>query len=164
MQFKAGSIIQRPLTDSFGHVYKHIGIFVSEDEVIHFNGTQKGDRDAVVKSESLVDFAAGCDVTVKACPCDDDHAFAVVQEAQRQITLENDYDRKYSFVRKNCEDFAVHCYQIEFTTASDPEKKRKEMAPPSQKKRTIWGMLGTAVSAASAVIAIVIFGRGNKRS
>ena len=165
MQFQAGSIIQRPIADAVGRIYKHMGIFISEDEVIHFNGTRKGDRNAVIMSESLDEFAAGCKVTLKALPCDDAHAFAIVQEAQRQYrTLENDFDRKYSFRWKNCEDFAVHCYQIEFPSASDPENMRQETAPISQRKKTIWGMVASAVTTVSAVTVILIVGRGDKRS
>ena len=142
MQFKAGSIIQRRIAGLVGRFYKHMGIFVSENEVVHFNGIRKGDCDAIIMSESLDEFAAGFKVTVKACPLDDDHAFAIVKEARRQYnTLENDFDRKYCFRGKNCEDFAVYCFQIEFASASDPEIKRNETAPMSQRKQTIWGML-----------------------
>ena len=156
MQFKAGSIIQRPIADAVGRIYKHMGIFVSEQEVIHFNGTRKGDCNAKIKSESLDEFAAEFKVTVKACPLDDDHASAVVKEARRQYnTLENDFNRKYSFRGKNCEDFAVHCYQIKFQSASDPENMRQATAPISQRKQTIWGMLAAVPAILVPAILVV---------
>jgi hypothetical protein len=165
MQIEAGSIIQRRLEVPLGPLYNHVGIFVSEDQVIHFNGERKGDRDAVIKIESLDDFAAGYEVKVRANPEDDDHAFAIVLEAQRQYTiLENNFDRQYSFFWKNCEDFAVHCYQIKFPSKTDPKKLQQVFAPMTQTKKTIWGTIATAVPTILLVVGIALFRRGDKRS
>ena len=165
MQIEAGSIIQRRLEVPLGPLYNHVGIFVSEDQVIHFNGERKGDRDAVIKIESLDDFAAGYEVKVRANPEDDDHAFAIVQEAQRQYTiLENNFDRQYSLFWKNCDDFAVHCYEIKFPSKTDPEKLRQVSAPMTQIKKTIWGTIATIAAAVPTILLAVLFRRGDKRS
>jgi hypothetical protein len=41
---------------------------------------------------------------------------------------ENGFNGGYHFVRKNCEDFAAQCYEVEFPTARDLNIMRSEKA------------------------------------
>jgi hypothetical protein len=129
-----GAIIERKVKSVWLPFAKHIGIYVNDEQVIHFNGERLFRRDFVVCAGTLSEFADGERVSVRDCPLDDDHSAAVVAEARRLLdSKENGFNGDYDFVNKNCEDFAAQCYEVKFPTARDPKIMRSEKASSSQR-------------------------------
>ncbi|EDN68357.1 hypothetical protein BGP_3218 [Beggiatoa sp. PS] len=114
-----GSMIQRRL-DGFYFLYKHVGIYIGDKdeefkEVIHFFGTSKKDKTAEIKNSTIEDFRKGKKVTIRQEPKNTIHGKAVCDEAKRICRdPDNKFNNKYDFVFENCEDFAVHCYEVEY--------------------------------------------------
>ena len=113
--FKPGSILKRPLDGITGFFYCHVGIYIGKKKVIHFCGFKKGDRNAVIRKDSLSRFADGHPIKVHTQPVSDAHAKAVVREAKRLCGLDhNEFNKSYSFIFNNCEDFTTSCYEVEY--------------------------------------------------
>ena len=111
----AGSIIARPVGGLWGLFYDHMGIYVGDDTVIHFNGETKKSIGAVLRKDSLDGFASGYDVRLHASPRNEAHARAVCAEAERLYRAErNRFNRRYDMVVNNCEDFCTTCYEVAY--------------------------------------------------
>ena len=115
-EFRKGSMIQRRLDGLWGFLgLKHIGIYVGDGRVIHFSGTRKKEKDARIVKSSLAEFARGGRVSCRAAPKNDAHAAAVCRRAEEYYSHgSNGFDGKYSLAFRNCEDFAVRCYEVEY--------------------------------------------------
>ena len=112
-----GSIIQRPMDGMAGLLfYKHIGIYVGHNQVIHYHGEgKKKKKSARIIKTSLQDFANGKHVKTRTAPKNTAHAEAICKEAEMIFEQRNnEYDRKYNLIFRNCESFAKHCYEVEY--------------------------------------------------
>ncbi len=117
MGFVPGSIVKRPVNGFWGLFYNHMGIYIGNDEVVHFSGESKKADDAIIRKDKLQAFAAGHEVRLHASPKNSEHANAICQEAQRLlVNRSNGYNEQYGFVARNCEDFCVHCYEVLYRT------------------------------------------------
>jgi len=109
-----GSMIQRSLdTGKFkldfilNFFYKHVGIYIGDGQVIHFYKE--------VKEVTLCEFAQSKKIHLRQIPKNIIHGKAVCEEAKKICyNPNNEYNNNYSFFFKNCEDFAVSCYEIEY--------------------------------------------------
>ncbi len=116
MYFQPGSIIKRPLEGFFyGMLYDHMGIYIGNNEVIHFNGHNKKDHSARIRVDSVQRFAAGQKVALHAAPKNRTHGSAVCKKAKLILrNYQNGYDGKYGFATNNCEDFCIDCYEVNY--------------------------------------------------
>jgi hypothetical protein len=117
MSLMPGTILKRPLDGFFLRLfYYHLGVYVGDGLVVHFNGEAKKSCNAVVRKETLRDFGNGKTVSVHAVPKSLEHGEAVCQEALRLHALggANGWDYLYDFAWRNCEDFSKHCYQVAY--------------------------------------------------
>jgi homoaconitase/3-isopropylmalate dehydratase large subunit len=124
MNIPIGSVIQRPLDGMKGVLYKHLGIYIGGEKVIHFYGEREKDKNARVIKTNLSEksdlakpgFAADeKQISIKKKPKNANHAKAVCDEAKSICSdPKNKYNGKYHFALKNCEDFVKHCYQVEY--------------------------------------------------
>lgn len=116
MAFVPGSILKRRISGFAGWFYHHMGIYLADDFVVHFNGERKKSCDAIIRADTLQAFGKGCCIFPHATPKNSNHAAAICQEALRLLQLEdgNGWNKLYNFVGKNCEDFCVHCYQVPY--------------------------------------------------
>ena len=157
-----GSIIQRKLKSAWIPLAKHIGIYVSDEQVIHFSGEHVFRSDFAVCAETLEEFADGRPITVRDCAIDDDHSAAVIAEAQRLLyESENGFNGSYHFVRKNCEDFAAQCYEVEFPTARDLNIMRSEKASTSQRSSVVRFAKKAGKVSVGVVGCILVVGAGS---
>lgn len=108
--FPLGSMVQRRLDGPVGWVYKHVGIYVGDGQVIHVFGPDKKQRGARIMMSTLEEFGRGHRVTVRAAPKCREHGEAVARKA-RALWGDpgNKYDGRYSAFLNNCEDFAREC-------------------------------------------------------
>jgi hypothetical protein len=114
MSFPPGSILKRRLHGLSGLFFYHMGVYVGGDTVIHF-GPEKDWAGAIVRKESLAEFAAGRRVLLHAAPRNAAHGEAICAEAERLYTnAGNDFNHRYHFVRNNCEDFCVTTYEVRY--------------------------------------------------
>ena len=112
---KAGSIIKRSLSGLQGFIWNHMGIYMGNSQVIHFNGESKTISDATIKLDSLAHFADGKSVYIHAEPVSRRHAVAVCREAEKHLkNIRNGFNNNYDFVFQNCEDFCVQCFEVEY--------------------------------------------------
>ena len=146
----AGSIIKRDLDGVPGVVYAHVGIYVGDGRVIHFDGEAFGDRDGRVREVSLPQFTKGRPHKVSAEPRSEQHGAAVVGEARRILGNPSTWNDTYNFAFRNCEDFAQHCFEVEYFSGTG---RKKESSPWSQRLRTIAAGVSTAVVLVVTVIA-----------
>jgi len=119
MNIPIGSVIQRRLDGIEGVLYKHLGIYIGDEKVIHFYGEGKKDKKARVTETPLIGksgFAADeKKISIKKKPKNANHAKAVCDEAKLICSdLHNKYNGKYNAISKNCEDFVKHCYEVEY--------------------------------------------------
>ncbi len=120
MQLQQGSIIKRRLRGWYTRytwllgVQWHMGIYVGQGQVIHFNG-EWSSANAMVCKESLQQFANGERLFIHAAPKDNHHAAAVCARAERILSgHDHAFNNKYSFVFNNCEDFSVTCFRTRY--------------------------------------------------
>lgn len=119
--FPVGSILRRPVEGTIGQAFFHEGILMEGGMVIHFNGESKGDTGAVLREDSLVDFANGGLVHCYQIPKDEAHSMEVCSRARDLAdNHENNFNGNYSFLFKNCQDFCRHCFG-EITTPGQRE-------------------------------------------
>ncbi len=119
-EFVPGTILKRSLGGWYGWIYCHMGIYVGDGRVIHFNGEKQKSRNAVLRKDSLAKFADGRPVKVHAVPRNDAHARAVCAEAERLLREEqNDFNNRYHFVSNNCESFCVNCFEVRYVLAEE---------------------------------------------
>jgi hypothetical protein len=90
-----------------GFMYKHHGIYIGEDQVVHFHGSSP--EDAEIKQTSLQEFSNGNPVYIQQYT----HTFAgvcpsnkVVKRAKKMIGY---FRGQYDLFTFNCEHFAVMC-------------------------------------------------------
>lgn len=133
-KFTPGSILKRDLDGLPGLAFSHVGVYVGQGQVIHFNGSLGSGSSATIEVSHLDAFAKGRKLKVMRKPACDAHGEAVVAEARRQLEESNAWDGKYSFTRKNCEDFANHCFCVEYDS---PTGRKKGKARWSQRAKTI---------------------------
>ncbi len=115
MEMKSGSMVQRPLRGVGGTVFKHVGIYVGNNQVVHYIANEKKDKSAVIVKTSLRKFADGKRVSVRAEPKNRAHQIAVKKEALKVLgATKNEFNKQYDFLLKNCEDFSRHCYQVRY--------------------------------------------------
>ncbi|MCK5522856.1 MAG: lecithin retinol acyltransferase family protein [Thiomargarita sp.] len=115
MNIPIGSAIQRRLAGIEGVLYKHVGIYIGDEKVIHFYGEGKKDKKAKVIETTLSDFGNEEEIRIKKKPQNANHAKAVCDEAKSICSdSKNEYNGKYSAILKNCEDFVKHCYEVEY--------------------------------------------------
>ncbi|MEX2665201.1 lecithin retinol acyltransferase family protein [Candidatus Uabimicrobium amorphum] len=113
--YKKGTVIKRQLQGFWGLFFNHIGIYIGNDKVIHFTGTQKKERSAVISLDALERFACGYKVYVHREPNCPRHGENIAKTAKEVLQNKaNMYNNKYSFVLKNCEDFVKYCYEAEY--------------------------------------------------
>jgi hypothetical protein len=127
MAFARGSIVKRPLHGWYTRlswilgVYWHMGIYIGEGMVVHFNG-EKSSTNARVCSDSLEVFAAGERVVLHAGPRNIRHGEAICAEALRVLHHSNNsFNNHYSFPFNNCEDFCVACYEVDYASPEGVE-------------------------------------------
>lgn len=154
LRMRPGSIIKRDLDGAAGVLYSHVGIFVGEGKVIHFDGEAFGDRDVRVREVSLPQFSKGRLHKVSAEPRSQKHGAAVVAEARRLLGDPSTWNGTYNFAFRNCEDFAQHCFEVEYVAVTGTQK---ESSPWSQRIRTI------AAGAGSVVVAVFTMVLGSRR-
>lgn len=120
MNFEPGSIIKRPLGGLYGLFYCHMGVYVGDGMVIHFNGEKQKTRHAVLRKDTLERFAEGRTVKLHAAPKNAAHARAVCEEADRHYRDEqNGFNNCYDFVSNNCESFCVRCFEVQNVLAEE---------------------------------------------
>jgi hypothetical protein len=120
MDFAPGSIIKRPLNGWYGRLYCHMGVYVGNGMVIHFNGEKQKTRNAVLRKDPLQAFADGKPVKVHAAPQNAAHARAICEEANRIYQdAQNAFNNNYDFVRNNCESFCVNCFEVRYALAEE---------------------------------------------
>jgi len=129
--YEYGAILQRPLAGHLGKLYKHVGIYIGRDRIIHFNGTRPGDRNnAAIRIDTLDKFAGGHPVSVRLQPQSRQHGRNIVRTAQKlKFQQDNPYNYRYDFVFRNCEDFCRHCYRDALAAIPEPSSP----LPPSQR-------------------------------
>jgi Lecithin retinol acyltransferase len=116
MSFMPGTILKRPLGGFFGLFYSHMGIYLGNGLVEHFNGETKKSWNSVLRIDTVQDFANGQLVSVHAIPKSWRHGEAICQEALRLHALgaANGWNYLYDFAGRNCEDFCIQCYQVAY--------------------------------------------------
>jgi len=109
--FPVGSILRRPVEGTVSKAFFHEGILMPDGKVIHFNGQRKGDTGAVLREDSLVDFANGGFVHCHQMPLDEAHSMEVCSRARDLLdNQENHFNGNYCFLFKNCQDFCRLCF------------------------------------------------------
>jgi hypothetical protein len=120
MDFEPGSILKRSLGGWYGWLYCHMGVYVGGGMVIHFNGEKQKSRNAVLRKEPLARFAQGKPVRLHAAPRNAAHARAVCAAAEQHLRdAENGFNNRYDFVRNNCENFCVNCFEVRYVLAEE---------------------------------------------
>jgi hypothetical protein len=117
MDLMPGTILRRVLGGFAGWLSCfHVAIYLGNGLVIHFNGETKGNRNAVVRIDSLEEFANGRPVSVHGAPKNERHGEATCREARRLHDLgqANGWNYLYNFALHNCEDFCNHCYELAY--------------------------------------------------
>ena len=122
------------LSTLFLHMTDGVVAFSASGQVIHFNGSLGSGSSATIEVSHLDAFSKGRRLKVMNKPASDPHGEAVVAEARRQLEESSAWNGKYSFTRKNCEDFANHCFCVEYDS---PTGRKKGKARWSQRAKTI---------------------------
>jgi len=68
MSFGPGTILKRRLGGLFGLFYSHMGVYIGNGRVVHFNGETKNSWNAVLRTDTLQEFVNGQAVSVHAVP------------------------------------------------------------------------------------------------
>ncbi|MCD4718483.1 MAG: lecithin retinol acyltransferase family protein [Desulfobacula sp.] len=111
MTFPKGAMLQRPIKTLKMKTANHIGIYIGNNEVIHF-GYPAANK---ILKTSLSGFAGSSinikSITQKQSPDNEKHGKNICKNAALLLnTKENEYNKKYSILLNNCEDFARACY------------------------------------------------------
>jgi Lecithin retinol acyltransferase len=116
MDLMPGTIVKRQLGGFFGLFYSHMGVYVGNGLVVHFNGEKKKSSNAILRMDTVRDFANGKPVSVHVVPKSRRHGEAVCQEALRLHALgeANEWNWLYDFAGRNCEDFCTQCYEVAY--------------------------------------------------
>src|SRR5690606_36720399 len=111
-----GTIIKRELFGWWGWCFWHMGVYVGNGMVVHFNGEIKKAKYARLILEPLESFARNQKWRVHVRPRNAAHGEAVCREALRLLELgsRSGFDGKYDLFWRNCEDFCVRCYQVAY--------------------------------------------------
>lgn len=113
--FPPGSILKRPLPAFWGLFFLHMGIYIGNGQVIHFNGERKKTTDATIRQEPLEVFAGGFPVKLHAAPRNAAHAAAVCAQADHFLRDSgNRWNGRYGMFLNNCEDFTITCFQVRY--------------------------------------------------
>jgi hypothetical protein len=149
--YPIGSIIQRTLEEKGpSSIYNHVGIYigvhsnkdqVNEHQVIHFSQkdwSEKKHKAKIIKT-SLDEFkrirGKSVKVILREEPDDEDHGRAICEEAEKICrNSHNKYNNEYSAFFNNCEDFAIHCYEVKY------KKKTKTYPRISQADKSSIGI------------------------
>lgn len=84
--------------------YTHHGLYMGDEQVIHYSGFGDGAKSGPVEIVSLNDFSQGYPVVVRA------HVFRVHEgPAAVDRALERLGEDRYNFLTNNCEHFVHHC-------------------------------------------------------
>lgn len=136
-RFPIGAILARSLLGEAGLFYYHLGIYIGDNRVIHFNGERKGDKNSTIKNDSMGQFTQRQKVFVYEVPADIEHGLAVRRKAMRYWkNSKNKFNGDYDFMSKNCEDFCRACFNV-------PPWKRDFL---SQRDITVGGLCGLAAA------------------
>jgi hypothetical protein len=109
--FPVGSILRRPVEGNGGQAFFHEGILMPGGKVIHFNGERKGDMGAILREDSLFDFANGALVHCHLIPKDEAHSMDICSRARDLVdNHQNNFNGNYCFLLNNCQDFCRHCF------------------------------------------------------
>jgi hypothetical protein len=120
MNFEPGSIVKRPLSGFWGVFYCHMGVYVGDGMVIHFNGEKQKSRNARLCRDSLEKFAAGKPVMLHATPKNAAHGRATCAEALARFYEEqNGFNDCYDFAHNNCESFCVRCFEVRYALTEE---------------------------------------------
>ncbi|EDN65951.1 hypothetical protein BGP_2001 [Beggiatoa sp. PS] len=157
--YPIGSIIQRTLEEKVPYsIYNHVGIYIgvhfneqtkaNEHQVIHFSQKDWSEkkRKAKIIKTSLDEFkrirGKSVKVILREEPEDEEHGRAICEKAEEIYrNLHNKYNNEYSPFFNNCEDFAIHCYEVKY-------KKKTKIYPriPQADKTSIGiGLVGLVV-------------------
>ncbi|MCK5810071.1 MAG: lecithin retinol acyltransferase family protein [Cocleimonas sp.] len=157
MSYQKGSMLQRSIKIKNIKIANHMGIYIGENEVIHFGYPMD---DKIIKT-SLKEFSDGEIITVKQYPDNDVHAEKICKIAE--VLLEapkNTYNKKYNIFLNNCEDFSRECYgndshlvmdQWESIRGNLGEKSTKTSAHLLNSAATIARELGTSPAAKNLI-------------
>jgi len=106
-----GAIISRRLDGMAGLYGWHWGIYVGNDQVVHFNGFTKKECRAIIRRDPLAEFAAGHRIHLYHHPTDSKQGKAIADFAcQLQALNDNGFNGSYAILSKNCQDFCAYCY------------------------------------------------------
>jgi len=123
MQFPKGSIIKRPLEGPvLGKVGYHMGIYCNDNQIIHFCGVTGTDSKAIVRWESLHEFAGTPEgstppksIKLHQTPETERHAEQVVKRALTEFYENNSkWNGTYHLITRNCEHFCLHCFEVPY--------------------------------------------------
>jgi hypothetical protein len=118
MNFEPGSIIKRSLGGWCGLFYYHMGVYIGDGAVIHFNGEKPKSKSARVCKDTLEQFTAGKPVKLHAAPRNAVHAQAICTAALAHYQNEqNGFNDRYDFFNNNCESFCVSCYEVGYVVS-----------------------------------------------
>jgi hypothetical protein len=110
--FPIGSIVRRRLDGFIGFAGWHWGVYVGNNQIVHFNGLAKKERSAFIQCDSVEAFGAGHRVVLHRRPNDLQHGIATAQKARElQSIAENGFNGTYHFLIRNCQDFCRHCIE-----------------------------------------------------
>lgn len=116
MKLTYGSEIQRET--GFGFTAVHTGIYIGNDEVIHFDGesSSANNKSDIVKKSTLNEFLEGKKMEIRENPINDEHARNIVERAKKIMENEdNKYNGNYGLIfGEHCQDFTKDCYEVEY--------------------------------------------------
>ncbi len=157
MHYPIGSMLQRPIKKFKIKIANHIGIYIGNDEVIHFGFPAEN---KIIKT-TMEEFSDGQAISVKQYPDDEEHGISIVRKAKILLQMpESEYNGKYSIFLNNCEDFARECFgkkghlirdQWESLRGDAGEKASKTSAGLFSSIATMAGELGKSPMAKNAL-------------
>jgi hypothetical protein len=107
MPYPKGTMLQRAIVIGNATIAKHLGIYIGNEEVVHFGYPA---ADLIVKT-SLSAFSDGKKIFVKQYPDSEHHGDHICKVASYLLhTPANTYNEKYNIFFNNCEDFCRECY------------------------------------------------------
>lgn len=104
--FPLGAHLVTPRT-----VYTHHGIYIGNNQVVHYSGLADGLESGPVEITNLEDFCAGNDINVKTYK-DSYSAESIVERAKSRVG-----ESSYSVFNNNCEHFCLWCITGKHTSA-----------------------------------------------
>lgn len=141
-ELQAGDIV---CVDRAEGLYQHYGVYVGENQVIHYSGEPFNSEEAEIKCSSLAEFL------------DDAETFRIDNCAggcySRSETVERAYAKlgagknEYSLVFNNCEHFARWCQ-----TGTKQSKQVVHAFTVLSKAAVVAAVVGVGIAAASAVL------------